>query len=202
MQCVRVLLVSLAAVAACTRPKAKEGSTDVVDAGAVDATVVDPAGADADAGPPTRPEGLLGSSCRDIETRAGDPHETLCTAGRVAGLYAPVDTLWPGNGFRVLFREQDGPGARVAGLEVALRGDVVVVRRTTCGNCRRIMGWAFAGNLSKMSDADLRTLACRTRGQADGGLDLRTARGWEALLAAGPPAQVASDPQSVIGPYL
>jgi len=151
-------------------------------------------------GPVVAPD-LLGHECSEMAKSGPIPSEILCEGGSIVGFYALVDVVkGVGGGFETLF---DNTVGSVAGhgsdLSVSTRDGILVVRRTTCGGCRRIIGWAFVGTLARVKDADLRTLACRLRGHARA--DLRNGETWRTFLSARISSTPSAECAGVIAPF-
>ncbi|MBI3203481.1 MAG: hypothetical protein HYZ29_18225 [Myxococcales bacterium] len=105
----------------------------------------------------------------------------LCNAsGRVTGIWAPVDTVdgTPPAGAQVIRDEPRRDFAPGRSLTVALEGERIWVRLVSCGACRRVMGWAFVGDLSLLSDEQLDSLQERVGLPASPRLG--TAAAWRA----------------------
>lgn len=105
----------------------------------------------------------------------------ICGGGRVAAIYAPVDLAVgaPPAAAEVVHEESAPPFNR--SLLIALEGERIWIRMVTCGSCRRVMGWAFVGDLDKMSDEGLQGLAQRLRLPQDTPL-MRTSGEWRSFL--------------------
>ena len=136
-------------------------------------------------GPTTDPE-YLGLPCDAFGDAgyAGVMFDILCVRGRIAGFFTfGTSVRLVGSGFDVLFdNTADASVLQGADLLVSARAGVLVAQRTTCGRCEKIIGWTFVGDLAFVENDDLRWLACRLRGFANG--DLRTAEAWRAFLHA------------------
>jgi hypothetical protein len=127
----------------------------------------------------------LGAACPTEPEIGRSQRRFLCDAsGLVAGVWAPVDVLHdvPPEGAAIL-RDVPMQGDRGTSLRVGIAGTKIYVQHVTCGRCRRILGEAFAGDFTRLSDEDLRAL------QEHLGLPgdplLRTADAWKAALGAG-----------------
>jgi len=67
-------------------------------------------------------------------------------------------------------------------LVLGVEGERLWFRLVTCGACRRIMGWAFVGNLARMSDAQL--AMTQTRLGLSPKPAMRTREAWRAAYPA------------------
>jgi hypothetical protein len=143
------------------------------------------AGAAADDEAPTDDLARLGALCPAPPSGGRHEEVVLCGGdGRVAGIWAPVDVLHgiPPEAAEILRDEPlDRSDGRGRSLRVGKRGSRIYVKRVTCRSCRRILGWAFAGDLEALTDGDL------ARAQVRMGLPatplLRTAEAWQRALA-------------------
>jgi len=122
---------------------------------------------------PARVAGL-GEPCPTAPARG----ERFCDAqGTVAGAVLPVDGFpgVPPAAATVVRQESGGV------LTVALEGERLWIRRVTCPQCRRVLGWSFGGDLPRMPSEALGAL------QAKLGLPaeplLRTAADWREAAA-------------------
>lgn len=125
----------------------------------------------------------LGQPCRADAT----PSELCGADGRVAGLVAPVDHVLaiPPDVADKLFDTRSEQGGADRELTIAVEGDRLWIRAVTCGRCRRIMGWGFVGELSRLSDAQLVSVQKRVGLPDDVGA-LRTAGAWKRAIASAP----------------
>lgn len=90
-----------------------------------------------------------------------------------------VDTVddVPPQGIEVIRDEPRRDMAPGRSLVVALEGERLWFRLVTCGACRRVMGWAFVGDLPNITDEQLRVIQERI-GLPASVPPLRTARAW------------------------
>lgn len=124
----------------------------------------------------------LGRPCR-----AEAPHEELCGKdGAVAGVIVPVDHALdtPPDSAEMLLGEREAREPRPKETSVGAEGERLWVRAVTCGNCRRIMGWAFVGDLPRLDDAQISSIQKRLGMPPEVG-PLRTVSAWRAQLRAG-----------------
>lgn len=176
-------LAALSLVAACASPPSAPAALPSVDTQALPAsaasTVPSPSGASSAQPPLPRVFSALGGPCR-----AESPHEELCGKdGVVAGVIVPVDHALdtPPPVAEVLLDERGGSGPRGTHTTVGAVGERLWVRAITCGGCRRIMGWAFVGDLPRLDDAQLLSLQRRLRLPAELG-PLRDVAAWRMQL--------------------
>jgi hypothetical protein len=149
-------------------------------------TVEPDAGGEASAATAVLPEPLaiLGAPCPAEDAALGP----FCDhAGRVSGVWAMVDTVHgvPPREADVIRDEpvlQKSPGRS---LVVALEGERLWFRLVTCGMCRRVMGYAFVGDLPRLSDEQLRAIETRL-GLPPSTPPLRTAKEWRDFYASHP----------------
>jgi hypothetical protein len=123
----------------------------------------------------------LGSACGD-----GADDELFCASGKVVGVWRPVDTVKgpvPPAGVELIAQLEAKEFAPGRSLALGIDGDRLYFRLVTCGACRRVLGWAFAGSLSGMSDDQLRMTQARL-GLGPSPL-LRTRAQWQAAYAHG-----------------
>ncbi len=119
----------------------------------------------------------LGQPCGEA---SGPEAEILCdTRGVVAGVWVPVDAVQdvpPARAeiIRLEPREEGAPGRE---LSVGVEDERLWVSYVTCGTCRRIMGWAFVGDLRRLSEVQLRA-AQKRLGLPDSAPTLKTAAAW------------------------
>ncbi len=120
---------------------------------------------------------------------APDPHAQLadcpgsasadryCTeAGKLAGQWGMVDMVRVPKDAQEIFAAAP-EHSRQPSLHIAVEGEVLYIRKVSCGNCARIMGEGFRGQLDALSEAQLLELAARLG--LDAGLaPLRTAQAW------------------------
>jgi hypothetical protein len=105
----------------------------------------------------------------------------ICGGGRVAAIYSPVDLAEgvPPAAAEAIHEESAPPFSR--SLLIAIEGERLWIKMVTCGTCRRVTGWAFVGDLERMSDEGLQGLAQRLRLPADTPL-LRTSAEWRSFV--------------------
>lgn len=107
------------------------------------------------------------------------PHVYCGDAGVIVGVYAAVDEVH-GVPPREATTVRDEPRMELApgrSLTIAHEGERLWVQRVTCGACRRVMGWAFVGDLPGMKPEQLRDLQTRLDIGADAPL-LETIADW------------------------
>lgn len=134
--------------------------------------------------PPSRPLSpvperfsVLGGPCAPDRAE----NVAICGGGRVAAIFSPVDLAVgvPPAAAEVVHEESATPFQR--SLLIALEGERLWIKMVTCGSCRRVMGWAFVGDLDRMSDEGLAGLAQRLRLPPDTPL-LKTSALWRSFL--------------------
>lgn len=135
-----------------------------------------------EAGPLSQPD-VLGQPCKRVAETPPFPREVICKDGVVAGFYGLVDQIHLRSDTFASLHDvaMPDPTLRGARLRVSMRDHILFVNRVTCERCRRVQGWAFIGDVSRLAEQDLHTLACRLHGRDDA--DLRSAAGWSALFA-------------------
>jgi len=94
-----------------------------------------------------------------------DPGQTsfMCDAeGRVAGMAVPVDhahDVPPASAEEIFtMHTEPAPGEHQRNVKIALEGERIWVRYVTCTQCRRVLGWAFVGDLQRLTKAHRRRL--------------------------------------------
>lgn len=119
--------------------------------------------------------GGLGGPCPE----KNDHELTFCHDGRVTGIWAMVDTVHgvPPAGAEIIREEPRREFAPGRSLTVALEGDRLWIKLISCGACRRVMGWSFVGDLSKLSDKQLSVAQARI-GLPETLPPLRTPKAW------------------------
>lgn len=74
--------------------------------------------------------------------------------------YDPADHMMaPPAGAEVL--GFDGDLAYVSSSFVAVDGTRLLIRKVSCGRCRRVMGWSFTGEPARMTNDELKELQLR-----------------------------------------
>lgn len=92
-------------------------------------------------------------------TEQGNALANYCTEdGKLAGTWVPVDLLKVPDDVVVIFNAEGPDTSKQTSLLIATRGDALYIKQVTCGACRRVLGRGFAGQLSHMSEAQLREL--------------------------------------------
>jgi hypothetical protein len=178
-----VLVATSAACRPSARAEAPPPQTIAIAAAAGDASAASTRAAPE---PGREPDvGDLGAPCPPPSDDDRSQAVILCDpAGRITGTWAPVDVLAdvPPSTAELLADEpldlEDGRGRS---LRVGIAGTKIYVRRITCSRCRRVLGWAFAGDLALLSDDDLRRAQARVGFPPDP--LLRTREAWVAALA-------------------
>lgn len=137
-------------------------------------------------GPSVLPEEFvsLGGPCTDAPDTM-----VFCVDDKVVGIWRMVDTLheqFPPAGVALVIEQAAQGFAPRRSLALAVEGDQLWFRLVTCGACRRVMGWAFAGSLSRMTDEQLG--ATQTRLGLPASPALRTREAWRAVYAKDPNA--------------
>jgi hypothetical protein len=133
------------------------------------------------------PFSRIGGAC-GVEDTGGSVSEICDTSGRVVGIFAMVDTVRdaPPQDAEVIREEPRREMTPGRSLVVSIQGDHLWFRLVSCGACRRIMGWVFAGRLSKLSDAQLRDVQKRI-GLPDDVPPLHTPDAWRKAYENRPP---------------
>jgi hypothetical protein len=123
---------------------------------------------------------MLDGPCTD----AADAN-VFCAEGKVVGVWRMVDTVqeqFPPDRVEVLADQRSKEFSPGRSLVLGVEGERLFFRLVTCGACRRIMGWAFVGNLARMSDDQL--ALTQTRLGLSPKPALRTREAWRAAYAA------------------
>jgi hypothetical protein len=205
-------LTALAALAACGESKPPVAATVASPATTAPPIARGPGTPDQDASgrssaPPLAPDVVanthLGLPCPDVTPSDQQRGRTVyCGAnGVVVAVMMPVDVLRvPPENAEILWEDSSNPAqrGRSQGLHdanlsvsVGIEDGWLFIARVSCGRCRRILGWSFAGDLARMDDSALR-VAQQLAGLA-GEPRLRTAQEWRSAFERNPPARLATD---------
>src|SRR5262245_55073911 len=77
--------------------------------------------------------------------------DTYCTdAGKLAGRWAPVDTIHPPTSAQPIFTAENPDLEKQPSLTISLDKGTLYIERVTCGSCRRIIGHGFSGTLDAL----------------------------------------------------
>lgn len=125
----------------------------------------------------------LGQACESIKDQ--DVEAQCDDTGTAVGLWAPVDTVYgvPPEEAELVHDKQPEPEPPGVGLTVGLEGGRLWIRHVTCARCRRVMGWAYVGELPELTDLHLREIQARLGLPSDP--VLRTPDDWRAAFADG-----------------
>jgi len=98
----------------------------------------------------------LGQACPPDAKVEQDMYEVLsgvvCADGEVVGMYLADAYLDAPRGWDA------GPNALADTVRVAVNAPLVWVQKKTCPRCRRVLGWTFQGDVSRMPEAELARL--------------------------------------------
>jgi hypothetical protein len=104
--------------------------------------------------------------------------DTYCTPeGKLAGRWAPVDTVRPPTTAETVFEATHPDNERQPSLTILLDGETLYVKSVSCGSCRRVIGFGFSGDLAAMSDEQLRAMQTKLGLSRDVALN-DSAAGW------------------------
>ncbi len=107
-----------------------------------------------------------------------DATQVYCAGAELAGQWRPVDHVRLPEGAVVLYEASAPDPARrqQRQLTVAVLGEELIVRKVTCGNCRRVLGEGFTGRLDLLAEGQV--LDVQARLGLPEGPALRTAEAW------------------------
>jgi hypothetical protein len=112
--------------------------------------------------------------------------DTYCTEdGKLAGRWVPVDTLRPPESAQTVFEAAPADIEKQPSLTILLDGETLYIKKVTCGNCRRVIGWGFSGDLTALSDEQLRKLQTKLGFGREPQL-LDSAEAWRSYAATDP----------------
>ncbi|APR79017.1 Hypothetical protein A7982_04364 [Minicystis rosea] len=168
-------------LSACSRPAPSDAAATATPDAAATATP-GPAG---NAYDPVKQSGL-GGPCPPDAAVYPFLNRFCDTAGRVSGVIMPVDVLEgvPPAGAEILATDSEPghPIKREYVVALDARGTRLWVRAVTCGDCRRMLGWSFVGDLARLEPGDLQTVQGRLGLPRDP--VLKTADAWRKAVAA------------------
>lgn len=126
------------------------------------------------------PRQVTAHGCSDIVLPATAQVRVECGANNVvAAIVTPVDS-WIARRLRAssLWTQPQGGGVRRASATVSIAGEFVIVEKTTCGACARVMGttWLFRPGIVAASTLEAAQAAAGLRATQP----LRTVDAWRA----------------------
>jgi hypothetical protein len=126
--------------------------------------------------------------------------DTYCTDDKkLAGRWAPVDTVRPPASAETIFEAKHADLEKQPSLVIAVEGEMLYIQRVTCGDCRRIIGHGFSGDLATMSDTQIRAVQTKLGLGRDAPL-LDTADAWRKYVSEDPGKTAMSKLSTVTSP--
>ncbi len=113
--------------------------------------------------PLPEPFRALGQRCDAADTSVRGATVMCSAKGRVVGVWVPVDSVSgvPPAGAEIVRSEPRQALAPGRSLVVGLEGERLWIQLVSCGACRRVMGVSFVGDLTQLSDEQLRVVQDR-----------------------------------------
>ena len=109
--------------------------------------------------------------------------DTYCTAdGKLAGRWVPVDTLHRPDSAPPVFGVENPDIAKQPSLTISIEKTTLYIEKVTCGSCRRIIGHGFSGDLSVMTETQVRAVQTKIGLGRDAPL-LDSTDAWRVFIA-------------------
>lgn len=174
------MALSFASVCLACAVKVNEGSSGDPPAESDQPTATEPTPklAEVEAEPPMRASAPQAPDCP-----ADADADTYCTHdNKLVGRWVPVDTIRPPAVAETIFQSAPTDVEQQPSLVIALDGETIYIKKVTCGNCRRVIGQGFMGDLSALSDTQIRDLQDKLGLGREAPL-LDTAQAWRSYVS-------------------